>query len=45
MALVEALGVSLPSREAALMRDMNKLREVAAYVQKIKMERLAVGWM
>ena len=44
VALVEALGVSLPSREAALMRDMNKLREVAAYVQKIKMERLAVGW-
>ena len=44
VALVKALGVSLPPREASLMRDMNKLREVAAYVQKIKMERLAAGW-
>ena len=44
VALVGALGVTLPPREASLMRDMNKLREVAAYVQKIKMERLAAGW-
>lgn len=44
VALVEALGVTLPPREASLVRDMNKLRDVAAYVQKIKMERLAAGW-
>jgi hypothetical protein len=43
-ALVDALGVTLPPREASLKRDLDKLGELAAYVQRIKLERLATGW-
>ncbi len=43
-ALVEALGITLPSREASLKRDLDKLGDLAAYVQRIKLDRLAAGW-
>lgn len=43
-ALVQALGAVLPPREASLKRDLDKLGDLAAYVQKIKLERLAAGW-
>ena len=43
-ALVEASGVALPPREASLKRDLDKLGDLAAYVQKIRLERLASGW-
>jgi alkylation response protein AidB-like acyl-CoA dehydrogenase len=43
-ALIDALGVSLLGREASLKRDLDKLGDLAGYVQKIKLERLAVGW-
>lgn len=43
-ALVEALDVTLPPREASLKRDLDKLGDLAAYVQKIKLERLAASW-
>jgi acyl-CoA dehydrogenase len=42
--LVEALGITLPPREASLKRDLDKLGDLAGYVQKIKLERLAAGW-
>lgn len=42
--LVDALGVVLPPREASLKRDLDKLGDLAAYVQRIKLERLAAGW-
>ncbi len=43
-ALVEALSITLPPREASLKRDLDKLGDLAAYVQRIKLERLAAGW-
>lgn len=43
-ALVADLGVQLPPREASLKRDLDKLGNLAAYVQRIKLERLAAGW-
>ncbi len=43
-ALVEDLGVTLPPREASLKRDLDKLGELAGYVQTIKLNRLAAGW-
>jgi alkylation response protein AidB-like acyl-CoA dehydrogenase len=43
-ALVETLGIELPPREASLKRDMDKLGDLAAYVQRIKLDRLATGW-
>ena len=43
-ALVEAMTVTLPPREASLKRDLDKLGDLAAYVQRIKLDRLASGW-
>lgn len=43
-ALAEALAVTLPPREASLKRDLDKLGDLAAYVQRIKLDRLAAGW-
>ena len=43
-ALVESLGVNLAPREASLKRDMDKLGDLAGYVQKIRLERLAAAW-
>ena len=43
-ALVEAMAVTLPPREASLKRDLDKLGDLAAYVQRIKLDRLASGW-
>ena len=42
--LVETLGIELPPREASLKRDLDKLGDLAAYVQRIRLERLAAGW-
>ena len=43
-ALVQALGAELPPREASLKRDLDKLGDLAGYVQKIKLGRLAASW-
>ena len=43
-ALIEQLGVDLPPRETSLKRDMDKLGDLAGYVQKIRLERLAAAW-
>ena len=43
-ALVQALGADLPPREASLKRDLDKLGDLAGYVQKIKLSRLAASW-
>jgi len=43
-AVVETLGITLPPREASLKRDLDKLGDLAAYVQRIKLQRLAAGW-
>lgn len=43
-ALADALAVTLPPREASLKRDLDKLGDLAAYVQRIKLDRLAAGW-